>query len=170
MTQNEQVAVFLAVIKAGLQEKGFGDIAVRRAYQPRRGATPDKLVSFFPVSSKLYGFFGKTQKVGTVIEEKTEQVVETIWQFQAQFKETANSELTATDILLIVSDILRDGREEMRAQGVNMLRITDIRNPYFLDSSDEYTASPSFDIILQTNRQTTKEIPEAHPVCAIYRV
>ncbi len=44
-------------------------------------------------------------------------------------------------------------RKTLLMQGVGILRVTDVRNPYFTDDKDNFEASPSFDFVL-THRQT----------------
>lgn len=68
----------------------------------------------------------------------------------------ANTEsLTASDIANLAAYVLQSAATiaAFEAQGVGVLRVPDVRNPYFTDDRQRYEASPSFDFTL-THRQT----------------
>jgi hypothetical protein len=47
--------------------------------------------------------------------------------------------------------------EALKAQGFGIMRITDLRNPYFKDERDQFQASPSFDFTLSYNRTLVRD-------------
>ncbi len=47
------------------------------------------------------------------------------------------------------------------AQGVEMLRVTEVRNPYFEDDRHRNEASPTFDIVLLHDRILPQTVPAA---------
>lgn len=57
---------------------------------------------------------------------------------------------SASDICRIAADILQGDRglAALAVQRVRPLRITEVRNLYFINDSDQYEANPSFDIVL----------------------
>lgn len=68
----------------------------------------------------------------------------------------ANTEsLTASDIANLAAYVMQSAATIMalEAQGVGVLRVPDVRNPFFTDDRQRYEASPNFDFTL-THRQT----------------
>jgi hypothetical protein len=45
----------------------------------------------------------------------------------------------------------------LQVAGVALLKISDIRNPYFKDDRDQFQASPSFDFTLIYNRSLIRD-------------
>lgn len=62
--------------------------------------------------------------------------------------------MTASDLANAAAAILQSDatREALRAKGIGMLPVEDVRNPYFVDDKERFEASPSFDFTL-THRQ-----------------
>ena len=79
---------------------------------------------------------------------ETEQYITT---FQASALATQNpadtESLTASDILNLAAYVLQSGATiaALEEQGVGILAISQVRNPYFADDRVRYEASPSFD-------------------------
>lgn len=104
--------------------------------------------------------------VKEVIRRETQQY-ETTFQAMGIWDEGT---LTASDIANRAAAILQSdfGLDFLRAGGAGMLRITDVRNPKFVNGSDEYEASPNFDFVL-THKQVTLT---KHPAAVVdgYRI
>ncbi len=84
------------------------------------------------------------------------QQYETTFQISAlavQNPSDSNSE-TASDLINLAAYILQSDSaiDTFEAAGVGILRIGDVRNPYFMDDRQQNEASPSFDFIL-THKQ-----------------
>lgn len=64
------------------------------------------------------------------------------------------NQLTASDIANLACYVMQSSPtiQTLEAQGVGMLKIPEIRNPYFLDDRQRFEASPSFDFTL-THKQ-----------------
>lgn len=76
---------------------------------------------------------------------------------------TGDEPLTASDLAnracaLLQSDM---GLDALRAGGAGMLRISDVRNDKFVNGSNEYEASPSFDFVLTHEQVTLTKHPAA---------
>jgi len=91
-----------------------------------------------------------------------EQVYESTFQVSAlATQDPANpNQLTASDIVNYGAYIMQSGVTvaAIEAQGVGILKIGDIRNPYFTDDRQRYEASPSFDFTL-THKQVIISAP-----------
>lgn len=67
----------------------------------------------------------------------------------------ATESLTASDIANLACYVMQSVQaiQTLEAQGVGILRIPQVRNPYFSDDRERYEAAPSFDFTL-THKQT----------------
>ena len=86
------------------------------------------------------------------------QRIETTWQIGALVKQSADTiGITASDLINTVQQILTSVGvvEVFSSAGIGMLRVTDIRNPYFADDNDQNEASPSFDFTIIHDRALT---------------
>lgn len=146
-------------------------LTVATAYQPRQqGAQAAATVYFHKLFDKRLGF-PKTQDifvdpvspdpVGTMRHEET-QVYETHYQFTALVPQdpSAINRTTASDALNVVAGIIASDAfiARCRAVGLGILRVLDVKNPYFVDDRDRFEASPSFDVVFTHKRvRTTTE-------------
>ena len=69
--------------------------------------------------------------------------------------------MTASDILTIAADLLQshDAVRNLRNNGVNIERVTDVRPSYFINDKDRNESSPSFDLTVTYQHNYEKEIP-----------
>lgn len=129
----------------------------------RHGVQDAATLYFFKVSSRRLGGV-QVASVPAVsgVDETSRQQYETVVQFEAWVPQTDSpTERTAADYVELAADILAtpSSVEKLAAQGVGILRITDIRNPYFVDDRDQNSASPSFDLTLTHKRAITTNGP-----------
>jgi hypothetical protein len=70
-------------------------------------------------------------------------------------------QLTASDIVNFAAAIVQSDAfiQAIEAQGVGVLKIFDIRNPYFTDDRGQFEASPSFDFALAHNQVIVSTVP-----------
>lgn len=68
---------------------------------------------------------------------------------------------TAADLLNYAAYALQnqDFIAAIEEEGVGILRITDVRNPYFMDDRDRFEASPSFDFVLTHKQIIVSQTP-----------
>lgn len=159
MTDNQLIQLFLPIINAGLIADGYTDVVVRQSYQPtQQGASIAPSVYFFKIGNRRYGFLGRYDKWDDTQEANihTEvQYFETTFQVNALvLQDPLKIAYTASDLVNEVASIIQSdaARNTMMASNVGILRVTDVRNPYFVDDRDQFEASPSFDFTL-TYRQ-----------------
>lgn len=168
MTDNQFIQLFLPIINAGLIADGFTGVSVKQANQPtQQGINLNPTVYFYKVANKRYGFLGRKDKWDTVMTRMNHteaQYFETTFQVSAlvrQFPITPD-QYTASDLINEVASIMQSDntRDILNQSNVGILRITDVRNPYFIDDRDLFEASPSFDFVLisQTFRTTIDPI------------
>lgn len=86
----------------------------------------------------------------------TNQVYETTFQFSAlSTQDPANpNQLTASDIMNYVAFIMQnpDTTAQLQGNSVGVLKVGQVRNPYFTDDRQRYEASPNFEMTLTHNQ------------------
>jgi hypothetical protein len=161
MNTTQLILVFRPIIIDGLSDAGYSNASVLQAYQPtQQGVRTNPVVYFSKISDYRYGFPRRETKwdeeQSLMVHTET-QVFETTFQINTLLTSKPTQDLapTASDLAITVSNILQSDKTlaQLQAQGIGILRITDIRNPYFVDDRDTYEASPSFDFTL-THIQT----------------
>jgi E217 gateway protein gp29 len=161
MTENELIRLFLPIINAGLVADGFSGVTVKQSNQPTlQGANTNPTVYFYKLFDKRYGFLRRDSawNASTQVMTHTEtQMYETSFQVGAMVSQDPNTpdQYTASDLVNEVSAIMQSDatRGTLVASNVGILRVTEVRNPYFQDDHDKFEAFPSFDFTL-THRQT----------------
>ncbi len=152
LLDNDLIKLFRPIIKDGLSAQGV-IVEVRQSYQPTKQGVKDSSVYFFSVSDNNLGFV-KRDSVwnGTIMTYTETQIIESTYQISVLLKQNPNViSYTAKDILQKIASLLQSSLviATLKNAGVSVMRITQIRNPYFLDDKDQYEASPSFDVIFQ---------------------
>ena len=156
MTDNELIRLFLPIINAGLVADGFVQVKVQQSNQPTmQGINTNPTVYFYKIGDRRFGW-RKGEDVWDTINSimvHTElQYYETTFQISALVLQSPKnpSQYTASDLVNEVAAILQSDNtiQTLEAQSVGILRVTDVRNPYFMDDRDNFEASPSFDFTL----------------------
>jgi hypothetical protein len=167
MTDNQLIKLFLPIVQAGLIADGFLNVTVKQSNQPtQQGINSSPTVYFYKVGSKRYGFLGRFYNwdaVHSVMVHNEKQYMEATFQISAlvrQFPITPN-QYTAADLVTEVSDIMQSDAtlDILNNAGVGILRVTEIRNPYFTDDHDQFEASPSFDFTLTYQNDRVMNTP-----------
>jgi hypothetical protein len=167
MTDAELINVFRPIIINGLTQSGIMGVVVQQAYQPIQiGVPTGPTVAFFKVGDHAFGSARNNSKWKLLTNEMirtVEQMYETTFQIEALVPQspTPEDEMTASDLINTVRAILQDedAVQTMVSNGIGILRVTEIRNPYFLDDRDQNEASSSFDFILTHTQTITKVVP-----------
>lgn len=153
------IAVRSAVIQV-MTGRGVG-IPVKQSYQPTTQGTPSEfLLHLHDISETRYGFEQKKD----VWNEETEQFdhvqsqqIETTLQFGAVGPQNPadDAELTLSDYVRAAASALQSDAclELLRAAGIGLTRIRDVRIVYSIDDKDQHEANPSFDATF-THRDT----------------
>lgn len=175
MNDNALIKALRDVLLTGLSKNGQADVDVQQAYQPtQQGANSSKSVYFFKVSDSRYGFGARQYSYGTIDSTLTEsQLYITTFQIQAWVRQIPMlavdySLLTASDLVNLCARILlsQSALDAFNANNIGVLRITDVRNPFFIDDRGQFEASPSFDVQLTSKTDTTSQIPSTTEVAA----
>lgn len=166
MLDNQLIALFRPIIISGLTAAGVTGVSVVQSNQPtEQGVSTNATVYFTKISDVRYGFMRSNtvlNRLTNLTELHQIQSYETTFQIEALApQDPAVISLTASDIVKLVADILQqdDAINTLNLAGVGVLRITDVRNPYFIDEHEEYEASPSFDFTLAHTQEYIKTVP-----------
>jgi len=178
MLDNQLIQLFRPLIQNGLISNGYPNVTVKQNYQPtQQGVNTGPTVYFNKISDRRYGFLKREDVYNTNTNQMVHtesQWYETTFQISALvIQDPKNISYTASDLVNIVAMIMQSDatRIALLNGGAGIYRITDVRNPYFLDDQDRWEASPSFDFTL-THEQVSSIIdPSTNSVVpGIYRV
>lgn len=143
----------------------LGPCEVIQKGQPTQEGTPTMQTVFFeklfdrprgwPMASFEKSDAGYTESVQQLYETNF-QISSLAWQ-----DPLADKVVTASDLVnqvhmffMLPSEILH-----LNVLGVSILRVSDIRNPYFENDRHQFEAHPSFDIVVTHNRTIAVDIP-----------
>lgn len=167
-TDNSLIQIFLPIINAGLIADGFTGVTVKQSNQPtQQGIDTNPSLYFFKMHSKRYGYLGRYDvwdTIGSQMVHTESQYYESTWQVSAlvlQNPATPN-QYTASDLVDEAASIIQSdaSRETLNSNGIGILRISDIVNPYFKDDRDNFEASPSFDFTLTYQNVRVSDNPK----------
>lgn len=169
MRDNQLYAFLIPIINAGLIARGIS-ATVKQSYQPTpEGINVGTLVTLTKISENRYGFL-KREDVWNAgngnFDHVETQVMESHFQVGAfsiiDPKTETSATLTAADVLYEVTAILQSDAFllALKAQGIGVLRIQELRNPYFSDDRERFEASPSFDFTITHKRVTIATTPK----------
>lgn len=161
MRDNDLARLFIPLINTGLTAVGFAGVSVVQSNQPtQQGTRTAPTVYYFKIGDYRYGFLKRED----VWDADLDQMVHSeIQQYETTFqisglviqKPTNAYSYTASDLVNEVAAIMQSDltRNTLMESNVGILRVGDVRNPYFADDKDRFEASPSFDFVL-THLQT----------------
>lgn len=162
MTDNALIRIFFPLIKSGLTANGI-TATMRQSYQPtEQGAESGAALYFFKVGDKRIGHPKRSSAWNSLLGKEIDtdtQLHESTWQISAWVRQTPTSDQTASDVLAITAMYMQGAQfvEALKAAGVGILRVTDLRNPYFKDERDQFQSSPSFDFTISYNRTMIRD-------------
>lgn len=167
MLDNQIIQLFLPIIRNGLIAAGYLGVAIKQMNQPtQQGVNTQPTVYYYKISDHRYGF----RKSEDVWDDNIEKMVHTeIQDYETTFQinalviqnPTTPNQYTASDLVNIVAQIMQSANtiNTLTRNNVGIYKITDIRNPYFLDDRDRFEASPSFDFTLTHKQVSTSTNP-----------
>jgi hypothetical protein len=168
MNDKQLAALFMAQLLPAMQAtSGLSGVKLARSFQSRQqGANSSPYVYFVKVGDHRYGHPERKDEYAAGSGDFTHteiQQYESTYQFSAWVPQDPKdvTGLTESDILNVVSGIMQSDAllAAFRAQGVGILRVTDVRNPYIVDDHDQFEAVPSFDVTLTHKRTSVSTIP-----------
>lgn len=153
------IAIRSAVIQV-MTARGVG-MPVKQAYQPTtQGTLSGFLLTLHPVAEKRYGFEQKKDQWNPETEQfdhVQSQQVESTFQFGVIGPQNPadDTEFTLSDYVRAAASALQSDvcLDLLRAAGIGLERITDVRIVYAIDDKDLHEANPSFDAVF-THRDT----------------
>lgn len=154
MTDSQLVALLVATLSAGMAARGR-PAAVLQSYQPEQQGTEPTgpAVYLHKIGSKAYGFLGRRTVAGAAPAGQVNHRENQYWERSFQVNALAPlppedvTSPTAFDYIVATKAVLTSdaGRKALRAGGVGILRVTDVREQYIKNDRDQYELAPSFD-------------------------
>lgn len=137
------------------------DVKVKRSFQPTQQATSNDRVIFIHRVDNPQPGGGIVYNGTTRIEQKFKRAS---FQFDclAPFNPADTSALLPGDILTIAADLIQSykGIRNLRAKGVKIERVTDVRPSRFVNDQEQFEMSPSFDLTVNYQHDYETDIPE----------
>lgn len=172
MTDSQLETLIMTIVTAGLIADGFMDVQIQQSSQPIQvGVSTGATVAFFKIGDHRYGWPQRLSYVDPdtqIMMRKTTQAYETTFQMESLLPQnpTPADQTTASDLLNAVAAIMQDEDTiaTLIANDVGILRVTDVRNPYFIDDRDQNEAAPSFDFTLTHKQTIIKTVPAVQSV------
>lgn len=167
MNDKQLAALFMAQVLPAMQASGLTGVKLARNYQSKQhGASTGPYVYFIKTGDHRYGHPERRDEyqplTGDFLHTESQRY-ESTFTFSAWIpQDPANvSALTESDTLNVVSGIMQSDAILLafQAQGVGILRVTEVRNPYIVDERDQFEAVPTFDVVLTHKRAHTTTIP-----------
>jgi len=168
MTENDIWAILKTTFEEALTAAGLTDVKYKRAYQPRQqGAIVGPALYCFKLTNHRYGWQSRKDEYNEADDDfdtSESRVIETTFQVSSEADEDpADTSLpTAFDIVEEVSSYLntKSVRLQLKEQGLNIIRILDIRQPFFKNESDRFEQEPSFDFTISYQKATISKTPK----------
>jgi len=142
-------------------------VSVVGANQPtEQGANSTATIYFQKIGDKRIGL-PRIAKVYNPTEgyfdRSVSQKYESTFQIDTMIRKTTATTITNSDYLNAVAMIMNsiDFIKTIKSKGITMLRITEVRDPYFKDDKNQFQSNPSFDFTIVYNRamlSTVKKI------------
>lgn len=155
-----------------LAAQGYADWHVTAAYQPTpQGRESAPTLYFFELPENLYGWQGRKDVYNRdtgVMLRKESQMYRSGFQVQGLYETPpdATSGPTAATITRVASMLINSQgfRKLLRAQGVYMERVTDIRKIYMRNDREHFEQVPSFDFTCTHERSIIQQSSAASRV------
>lgn len=159
MRDNDLYIAIIAELNTLLDSQGLSDVKIKQGYpKTQQSASTDRSIFIHKVASPQVGtgyIYSASKRIQQSLKRST-------FQFNALAEQdlTDITSLTAADILTTASDMLQsyDGLRNLRENGVNIERVTDVREVNFTNEKGENESSPSFDLTVNYQHEYEKEI------------
>ena len=167
MNDNELIKEIIATINANLALWDLTGVIVKQSFQPTtQGAETNTTAYLHKLFDKRYGF---VKKIDTWNSTTSKMIHTESQPYETTFQITVLSiqnpkniqSLTAADIANAICSILQSdfALKSFQEKGIQILRVTDVRNPSFVDDKERNEYSPSFDFVLTHEKTKTWETP-----------
>ena len=147
MRDNELYIAIIAELNTLLDSQDLGDVKVSQGYpKTQQSASINRSIFIHKVTNPQVG----TGYIYKGNKRTQQNLRRSTFQFNALVEQdiTDITSLTATDILTTAADMIQsyDGLRNLRKNGVNIERVTDVREVNFVNEKGENESSPSFDL------------------------
>jgi hypothetical protein len=154
LLDNQLIALVISTLISGEATAGIPGTPVKQAFQPTlQGVNTQPTAYLYKICDRRYGYLMRQNvwdTVNSVMVHTESQQYETIFQISALATQNPNTpnQYTASDICNLCAAILQSDQaiQTFQTNGVGIERITEVRNPYFLDDRQQNEACPSFDV------------------------
>jgi hypothetical protein len=166
MTDAQLIFLLAEQMDAAVEAGGWDYPVIQKNQPTQEGIPVNPAVFFEKLFDHPYGYTSHELDYNNDMasfSETTTQVYETTFQISALVIQNP-SDLTlptASDVVNYVKMFIATPtiRQIFMAQNVGLLRVTQVRNPYFEDDRHRMEAHPSFDIVLTYNKDIEMQIP-----------
>lgn len=170
MLDNALIELFSDRLVSASAAAGWNYPVVQKQQPTQQGIPTEPTIFFEKLFDNAYGYAAYSNSVVVTDDlpqmfETDNQLMETVFQVSAWVIQNPDdlSIPTASDVLNYVNMYLRT-RQTQRTWiglGVNILRVTQLRNPYTEDDRHRNEATPSFDIVVTHSRTITVDVDSA---------
>lgn len=170
MLDNDIWRHLIPVFAAGFVRAGRDDVTVKQGYQPETiGANQGPTLYLAKLFDRRIGHVKRKDEefnpVTGLITHEERQWYESTFQAMAIYPQIAADETgwTPSDLANIGAAIIQSDEAitALRAVGLGVLRVAEVRNPRFTNERDQFDAAPSFDFILAHEQVTLTTTPAA---------
>lgn len=157
MLDNQMYILLRQLLTVQAPLRGVGDVIYPQRYQPtQQGRNTERTVMMHKINDVAIGSAKVEQKfvAGQVIRRTETQSMEATFQFTVTQPPTMEvDELTHDDVLKMIRATLQsqDAQAFLIANGASVLRVREVRNPFFINDRGQFEPNPSFDLVLKHN-------------------
>lgn len=166
MTDNELIDIFAGQLELAVVSGGWDFLVIQKNQPEKQGLPSTPSVFFEKLFDHRYGFpiiSNTYDSLTDTFVEKNLQVYETTFQVSALVKQDPSDLAipTASDVVNHVCMYMQSRRviSLLNLVDVAVLRVTAVRNPYFVDDRVRYEGNPNFDIIVTSKREINFSTP-----------
>ena len=139
-------------------------VAIRRGFQPTQQSTPAGYFAYlFQIMNKKYGWQAgiDTWNSGTSTMDHVERYIinKTIQVSTQDITDPSSIGATSGDVAESIAAWLNSFPviNRLKSRGVEILRITDVRHPHFVNDFNNYDGNPNFDFIISYTQEVQSE-------------
>ena len=167
MNEIDLYRMLCALVPPAVAARNGGQpLGIMQAYQPtQQGAPTAPTVTMHTVSSVRYGWpkrYSVWDNNAGAMRHHEEQAMETTIQFTMRQSSAGSATApTETDVIQLVADAVQSDTfiAAVYTEGVQLLRITDVRMGRFIGDNGQNMNWPSFDIVLKHSREYVNAAP-----------
>ena len=169
MNDNDVLEIICNALSEGLSDNGFASPFIAQSYQiTHAGISSTPTWYIHKISTKKYGYPGKKLVFNSGDNNFTQtesRLIERTYQITTTKKElaSATNQPTVFDMADVAAAVIESQKfgDTIRENNMSVYRVTDIREPYFVDESNENENSANFDFTIQYCRNLTSTVEPA---------